>query len=88
MLFIVLNLISGGLSFGDRMFTAWLGGRFVLRVKSALFAHLLRLSPVQLARRPLGDLLSRLSTDVAAIKAFLVRGPSTGWSPSPASWCS
>jgi ABC-type multidrug transport system fused ATPase/permease subunit len=75
-LYVVLNLLSGGLSFGDRLLSAWVGGRFVLRVRAALFAHLLRASPVQLARRPLGDVLTRLSADVTAVETFLVRGPS------------
>lgn len=75
--FVALNLGSGALGFGEGMVSAWVGERFLLRVRSTLFGHLLRLSPLQVGRRPLGDVLTRLSGDAAAIEGFLVGGPSS-----------
>ena len=73
--FVALNLASGAIGFGEVMTSAWVGERFLLRVRGSLFGHMLRLSPLQLGRRPLGDVLTRLSGDAAAIEGFLVAGP-------------
>lgn len=70
--FVVLNLISGGLSYTDDYLAARVGGAFLLRLRSRLFAHLHRLSLPALDRKRLGDLVSRLSGDVAAIESLFV----------------
>ncbi len=70
--FVALNLVSGGLSYADDYLAARVGGAFLLRLRSRLFAHLHRLSLPALDRRRLGDLVSRLSGDVAAIESLFV----------------
>ena len=74
--FVALNLAAGVLTFGDEWLATWAGEHFVFRVRNSLFAHLLQLSPLQLGRQQTGDLVARLSGDVAAIEGFVVGGPS------------
>jgi ATP-binding cassette, subfamily B, bacterial len=76
--YIGLNLTSGALSFADAWISTKVGGTFLLRVRRDLFGHLLKLSPVQLSRRRLGDVLARLTGDVAAIEGFVVHGAPSG----------
>jgi len=70
--FVALNLLSGALSYTDDYLAARVGGAFLLRLRSRLFAHLHQLSLPALDRRRLGDLVSRLSGDVAAIESLFV----------------
>ena len=43
-------------------------------MRTRVFGHLLTLSPDTLDRRRLGDVLTRLGGDVAAIEAFVLSG--------------
>jgi ABC-type multidrug transport system fused ATPase/permease subunit len=72
--FLGLTVASGAISYVDEVIAARVSQRFTLRVRLALFEHLLRQSPDALDRRRLGDLLSRLSTDVGAIESLLISG--------------
>ena len=72
--YLALNLCSGGLSYTDEYVAARVGGKFLVRLRSRLFAHVHRLSLPTLDRRHLGDLVSRLSGDVAAIESLFVSG--------------
>ena len=56
------------MSFVDDYLTAWMGETFVLGLRTRLFDHLQRLSLGFFERRPLGDILSRLTSDVGAIE--------------------
>lgn len=67
-----LVIVGSLLSFGDDYVATWVGERFLIDLRGALHRHLLSLSPGQLARRPVGDLLSRVTSDVAAIERFLL----------------
>jgi ABC-type multidrug transport system fused ATPase/permease subunit len=69
-----ITLVRGALSFADDWLSAWLGERFVLGLRVAFFSHLQRLSLDFFDRRQLGDVLSRLTGDVAAIEAFVLSG--------------
>src|SRR5918992_37670 len=69
-----LALVSGLASFGEDYLGTWIGERFLLDLRSDVFAHLQRLSPDFLQRRRLGDLLARLNGDVAAIESFVLAG--------------
>ena len=65
--------LAGALaSFGDEYVATWVGERFLLDLRASVYAHLHSLSPEQLSRRPVGDLLARLTGDVAAIERFLL----------------
>src|SRR5438270_11651706 len=69
-----ITLLGGVVSFGDDYLSTWLGERFLLRMRSALFRHLQGLSLEFFDRRPLGDLVSRLVDDVGAIETFVLSG--------------
>lgn len=49
-----------------------LSGRILFALRADIYAHLQRLSPSFFARKRLGDLLSRLDSDVAEIQRFAV----------------
>jgi ATP-binding cassette subfamily B protein len=67
---VVLALVS----FGDEYLAAWVGERFLLDLRVRVFEHLQALSPDQLDRRRLGDVLSRLGSDAQAIERFVLSG--------------
>lgn len=67
-----LVLVGAVLSFGDDYVATWVGERFLIDLRGHLHRHLLSLTPAQLGRRPVGDLLSRVTSDVAAIERFLL----------------
>jgi ATP-binding cassette, subfamily B, bacterial len=69
-----ITLAGGAVSFGDDYLSSWLGEHFLLRMRSALFRHLQRLSLEFFDRRPIGDLVSRLTDDVGAIETFVLSG--------------
>lgn len=50
----------------------WVGERFLLDLRADLYRHVHSLSAEQLGRRPVGDLLARLTGDVQAIERFLL----------------
>jgi ATP-binding cassette, subfamily B, bacterial len=67
--------VAGGLlSFVDDYLCTWVGERFVLSLRTSLFAHLHRMSLGFFERRQLGDLMSRLSSDVNAIEQLVLSG--------------
>ena len=72
--FIGLTLVGGAISVFDDTLAAWVGERFVLAARLDLFRHLHQISLVSLGRRKLGDLISRLTSDVGAIEGFVVGG--------------
>ena len=78
--YVGLTLVGGLLSFGDDYLAAWVGERFLLDIRTRLFAHLHTLSAHTLDRRRLGDLLARLTSDVQAIESFVLTGVATALS--------
>ncbi|MGZ0204070.1 ABC transporter ATP-binding protein [Streptomyces sp. RM1] len=69
-----LIVCSGVLGFADRMTSAWVGERFLLSLRCAVFRHLQGLSLGFFERRRLGDVLSRVTDDVDAVETFLLSG--------------
>jgi ATP-binding cassette, subfamily B, bacterial len=69
-----LLILGGAIALADDLLGTWLGERFLLSMRTRVFAHLLTLSPDALDRRRLGDVLTRLGGDVAAIEAFVLSG--------------
>jgi subfamily B ATP-binding cassette protein MsbA len=65
---VVVALIKGVAFFGQFYLMGMLGQRVIADLRRALFDHLLRLSPGFYARRHSGDLMSRFSSDVAAVE--------------------
>jgi ATP-binding cassette, subfamily B, bacterial len=76
--YVGLALLGAMLAFGDDVLATWIGERFLLDVRTHLLAHVQRLAPHTLDRRRLGDTLSRITSDVAAIESFLLAGIANG----------
>ena len=83
--YVGLALLGAMLAFGDDVLATWIGERFLLDVRTHLLAHVQRLAPHTLDRRRLGDTLSRITSDVAAIESFLLAGIATASPRSSAS---
>ena len=75
-----LALLTAIISFGDEYVAAWVGERFLLRLRTEVFAHVQGLSSHSLDRRRLGDVLQRLTSDVQAIESFVLAGIGDGLS--------
>lgn len=69
-----LTLLAGLVSFCSHNLSAWIGGRLLLSLRTDFFRHLHGLSLDFFEKRRLGDMLSRLSGDIAAIERFLLAG--------------
>ena len=76
--YVGLALASGVLSFADGYLAAWVGERFLLVLRTRVFAHVQGLSSHALDGRRLGDVLQRLTSDVQAIEAFVLSGLGDG----------
>jgi len=72
--YVGLTLVAGALAVCDSYLASWVGGKFVLSLRTQLFRHLQGLSLDFFERRPLGDMLSRLTGDVTAIESFVLSG--------------
>lgn len=72
--YIGLTLLGGAVSFADRYLAVWIGEHFLQRLRTRVFAHLHTLSVSFFDRRRLGDILSRLTGDVAAIESLVLAG--------------
>ena len=72
--YIGLNLLDGLLGFADEYFSTWVGERFLLDLRTKLFAHLQDLSLEVFDRRRLGDVLWRLTGDIASIENLVLGG--------------
>jgi ATP-binding cassette subfamily B protein len=69
-----ITLLDGLVSFVDQMLSTRVGEELVLRVRSHLFRHLHAQSPGFFEQREMGDVLSRLTGDTAAIEELLLSG--------------
>ena len=72
--YVGVTLLAGAVAVGDSYLSSWVGGKFILSLRTRLFRHLQGLSLDFFARRPLGDMISRLTSDVAAIESFVLSG--------------
>jgi ATP-binding cassette subfamily B protein len=73
-MFLALVLLDGLIGFADDYLSTWVGERFLLRLRVRVFAHLQHLSMGFFETRRLGDVLSRLTGDVAAIEGLVLSG--------------
>ncbi|MGI8660836.1 MAG: ABC transporter ATP-binding protein, partial [Thermoleophilaceae bacterium] len=69
-----LTLLAGALSFLETYVATWVGQRFLLAMRGHILDHLQGLSLTFFEGRRLGDLLARLTGDIAKIEAFVVTG--------------
>jgi len=65
---------DGAVGLVDRVLSTSVSERFLLALRARVFRHVLGLSLDNLGRQRLGDVLSRLTGDTAAIESFLVSG--------------
>lgn len=72
--YVGLTLLGGAIGFADDYVSTWVGERFLLGLRSDFFRHVQNLSLDFFERSRLGDVLSRLTTDIAAIENFVLSG--------------
>ena len=70
--YVGLNLLSGVVSGADDYLSTWISQRFLVGLRRDSFAHVLSLPAVTHDRRRLGDVLTRLTSDVSAVESFMV----------------
>ena len=69
-----LTLLKALISFGDDYLSDWISEGFLLALRTRVFAHLQRLQPDFFAGKRRGDLVARLTADVAEIDTLLITG--------------
>src|SRR5215207_9652857 len=67
-----LTLAAGIVSFGEVYLSEWVGGRFIVSLRTELFRHLQDLSLSFFDRRRLGDIIARLSDDIEEIEELML----------------
>ena len=72
--YIGLTVLAGVIGFLDEYISTWVGQRFLLDLRTRLFAHLQSLSLGFFERRRQGDLLARLTGDIGAIESLVLSG--------------
>ncbi|MFI6765345.1 ABC transporter ATP-binding protein [Streptomyces sp. NPDC050355] len=72
--YLALTFLAGVLDFADEVTSTWVSERFLLALRSDLFRHVEGLSLGFFERRRLGDVLSRVTSDVDAVETFLLSG--------------
>lgn len=78
LLYIGLNLASGVVSGADDYLATYVSQRFLVGLRRDVFSHVLALPSATHDRRRLGDTLTRLTSDVAAVERFMVSQVSEG----------
>ena len=74
--YVGLTMIRGAISFEREYISNLASEQFVLDLRTRLFGHIQRLSLDFFEARKLGDIISRLTSDVNAIDDFMVSGVS------------
>jgi ATP-binding cassette subfamily B protein len=72
--FVGIAIIGGAVSFANGYLPVWNGENFLYRLRNRVFDHLHTLSVSFFDRRRLGDVLSRLTSDIAAIERLVLSG--------------
>jgi subfamily B ATP-binding cassette protein MsbA len=67
-----LTLAGGVASFCEEYLSDWVGGRFIVSLRTDLFRHLQGLSLSFFDKRSLGDIIARLSNDIEEIEELMV----------------
>lgn len=74
--YLVITLLSSALGFADGYLSTWVSGRLLIALRLDFFRHLQRLSLDFFEQRRLGDVLTRLSSDIGSIETLLLGGVS------------
>jgi ATP-binding cassette, subfamily B, bacterial len=72
--YVALTLVEGVARFCDEVLTEWVGGRFIVSLRTDFFGHLHGLSLAFFDRQRLGDVLSRITDDVEEIEELMLSG--------------
>ena len=72
--YIGLQLAEGIATFCDEYLSDWVGGRFIVSLRTEFFAHLHDLSLAFFDRERLGDVMSRVTDDVEEIEDLMLSG--------------
>jgi subfamily B ATP-binding cassette protein MsbA len=72
LLYVGLNVLSGVVSGADDYLSTWVSQRFLVGLRRDAFAQVLGQPAATQDRRRLGDTLTRLTSDVAAVENFMV----------------
>src|SRR5215212_4340643 len=67
-----LTLAEGVAAFCEEYLSEWVGGRFIVSLRTDLFRHLQGLSLSFFGRRKLGDMIARVSDDIEEIEELMV----------------
>ena len=77
-LYVGLNLLSAVVSGVDDYVSTWISQRFLVRLRTKVFAQVLAHPSHVHDRNRLGDTMSRLTTDTAAVESFMIGQLATG----------
>ncbi len=72
--YIGMTILAGLVSFGDDFLSTWVSERFLLNLRTRVFAHLQRLPLHFFETHRRGDLVARLTDDVDEVESLLVSG--------------
>src|SRR4028118_1767579 len=72
--YIGLQLAEGIATFCDQYLSDWVGGRFIVSLRTEFFAHLHSLSLAFFDRQSLGDTMARVTDDVEEIEDLMLSG--------------
>ena len=70
--YVALNLASAALSGADDILSTWVSQRFLVSLRTETFRHVLKLPLHVHERRRLGDVLSRLTSDIGSVERFMI----------------
>jgi ATP-binding cassette, subfamily B, bacterial len=70
--YVAITIVAAAVEFADGYLAAWIGENFLHRLRTRVFSHLQTLSVNFFDRRPLGDILSRLTGDLSAIETLVL----------------
>ncbi len=71
-LFVGLNLLSAVISGVDDLLSTWISQRFLVGLRTKVFSHVLAHPSHVHDRNRLGDTMSRLTSDTAAVESFMI----------------
>lgn len=72
---VLLAVLSSAIDYFGMLLSTRITQEFLLNLRTAVFAHVQDLGLEVLQRRPLGDLLTRITQDTGAIETFVLSAP-------------
>ncbi len=72
--YVGLTLADGIVGFCDQYLSDWVGGRFIVSLRTDFFGHLHSLSLAFFDRQSLGDMMARVTDDVEEIEDLMLSG--------------